>query len=58
MKLKRSDEADYKPKISIKLGRLPTVMEFRDNGPGIHSSLQDEVFKAFFSTRESLGGKA
>ena len=51
MKLKRSDEADYKPKISIKLGPLPTVMEFRDNGPGIHSSLQDEVFKAFFSTK-------
>ncbi len=51
MKLKRSDEADYKPKITVKIGPSPTVMEFSDNGPGVHSSLQDEVFKAFFSTK-------
>lgn len=51
MALKKADEADYKPLISLILGPLPTVMEFSDNGPGVQSSLQDEVFKAFFSTK-------
>lgn len=51
MALKQADEDDYKPTISVILGPLPTVMEFRDNGPGVQSSLQDEVFKAFFSTK-------
>ena len=51
MKLKRSEQADYKPKITVKIGPSPTVMTFSDNGPGIHSSLQDEVFTAFFSTK-------
>jgi signal transduction histidine kinase len=51
MKLKKLDEEDYKPKITVLSGERPTIFEFTDNGPGIHSSLQDEVFKAFFSTK-------
>jgi signal transduction histidine kinase len=51
MKLKKLDEEDYKPKITVVIGERPTIFEFTDNGPGIHSSLQDEVFKAFFSTK-------
>ena len=51
MALKRADETDYEPSISVVLGPLPTLMEFEDNGPGIQSSLAEEVFKAFFSTK-------
>jgi signal transduction histidine kinase len=51
MALKRADEADYKPSITIRLGPFPTLMEFHDNGPGVQASLQEEVFKAFFSTK-------
>jgi len=51
MKLKKLDEEDYKPTINVVIGERPTILEFTDNGPGIHSSLQDEVFKAFFSTK-------
>jgi signal transduction histidine kinase len=51
MALKRQDESDYKPSITILLGPIPMLMQFSDNGPGIQASLQDEVFKAFFSTK-------
>lgn len=51
MALKKADEADYKPLISVILGPIPTVMTFSDNGPGVQASLQEEVFKAFFSTK-------
>ena len=49
--LKQDDEADYKPKIVVSIGPLPTLLEYSDNGPGIQASLQEEVFKAFFSTK-------
>jgi signal transduction histidine kinase len=51
MDLKRADEADYRPAITVRLGPSPNLMEYHDNGPGIQASLQDEVFKAFFSTK-------
>lgn len=49
--LRREDEEDYKPRITVKVGDPPELMEFSDNGPGIQPSLREEVFKAFFSTK-------
>ncbi|MCU1249944.1 MAG: sensor histidine kinase [Edaphobacter sp.] len=51
MKLKKFDEEDCTPRITVVIGERPTIFEFTDNGPGIHLSLQEEVFKAFFSTK-------
>ncbi|WP_210252602.1 ATP-binding protein [Agrobacterium vitis] len=51
MSLQKLDDDRYQPKISIKLCKEPQILEYTDNGPGIHPSLQDEVFKAFFSTK-------
>jgi signal transduction histidine kinase len=51
MDLRRSDEEDYKPSIRVTVGAAPLVMEFTDNGPGVQPSLQEEVFKPFFSTK-------
>jgi signal transduction histidine kinase len=49
--LRRLDEEDYKPKIEVRIGEPPQLMEYTDNGPGIQPSLRDEVFKPFFSTK-------
>ena len=49
--LRREDEEDYKPRIEIRIGEPPDLMEFTDNGPGIQPTLREEVFKAFFSTK-------
>jgi len=51
MDLRRADEDDYVPRITITIGAAPTVMEFTDNGPGVQPSLQQEVFRPFFSTK-------
>jgi signal transduction histidine kinase len=51
MDLRALDEQKYKPNITIAIGKLPNLLEFTDNGPGIQPSLRDEVFKAFFSTK-------
>jgi signal transduction histidine kinase len=49
--LRRRDEDDFKPAITITIGPSPVVLEYTDNGPGIQPSLRDEVFKPFFSTK-------
>lgn len=49
--LRRKDEDDFKPRITVSVGAAPVVMEFTDNGPGIQPSLREEVFKPFFSTK-------
>ncbi|HXH42224.1 MAG TPA: sensor histidine kinase [Bradyrhizobium sp.] len=51
MDLQALDEQKYKPNIAISIGKLPNLLEYTDNGPGIQPSLRDEVFKAFFSTK-------
>jgi signal transduction histidine kinase len=49
--LRRLDEEDYHPRIEVRIGDPPNLMEYTDNGPGIQPSLRDEVFKPFFSTK-------
>lgn len=49
--LKRSEEPDFAPSIEVRIGELPHVMEYSDNGPGIPEALREEVFKAFYSTK-------
>jgi len=49
--LRRRDEDDFKPVITITVGPAPVVLEYTDNGPGIQPSLREEVFKPFFSTK-------
>jgi len=51
MDLRRLDEQDYKPKITLEISNLPNLLEYTDNGPGVQPSLRDEIFKAFFSTK-------
>ncbi len=51
MDLKAEDDEAYQPKIDIILSNGETLMDYTDNGPGIHPSLRDEVFTAFFSTK-------
>ncbi len=42
-------------KIAIAKGECATI-EIRDTGPGIPEDIQDRVFDAYFTTRESEGG--
>lgn len=51
MDLKAEDDESYQPKIEIVLSDDETLMDYTDNGPGIHPSLREEVFTAFFSTK-------
>ena len=51
LKLRKSDEKDFQPQITVTLSSPPVILEFWDNGPGIQPDLQEEVFKAFFSTK-------
>lgn len=51
MDLKTEDDETYRPRIDILLSDGERLMDYTDNGPGIHPSLRDEVFTAFFSTK-------
>lgn len=51
MDLKREDDETYQPRIEIHLSDGERLIEYTDNGPGIHPSLREEVFTAFFSTK-------
>lgn len=51
MDLKAENDETYQPEISIVLSDGETIMDYTDNGPGIHPSLREEVFTAFFSTK-------
>jgi signal transduction histidine kinase len=51
MDLRRLDEDDFRPQITVRIDQSPNLLDYTDNGPGIQPSLRDEVFKAFFSTK-------
>lgn len=51
MDLKSEDDENYQPRIGIVLSDGERLMDYTDNGPGIHPSLREEVFTAFFSTK-------
>lgn len=51
MDLKSEDDDTYQPMIAIVLSAGERLMDYTDNGPGIHPSLREEVFTAFFSTK-------
>ena len=46
-------EPSFKPKISISLESDPPVMMFEDNGRGIAPENRDQVFKMFFSLKDT-----
>jgi signal transduction histidine kinase len=52
LNLTAEDQEDFVPKITIEIGPPPIVLTFTDNGPGIQPELREEVFKAFFSTKD------
>ena len=51
MDLKSEDDKAYQPRIDVVLSEGERLMDYTDNGPGIHPSLREEVFTAFFSTK-------
>jgi signal transduction histidine kinase len=51
MDLRSEDDETYQPRINIVLSDGDRLMDYTDNGPGIHPSLREEVFTAFFSTK-------
>jgi signal transduction histidine kinase len=51
MDLKAEDDDSYQPKIDILLSDGELLMNYSDNGPGIHPSLREDIFTAFFSTK-------
>jgi signal transduction histidine kinase len=51
MDLRREDDETYSPRIDVVLDDATRLIDYTDNGPGIHPSLRDEVFTAFFSTK-------
>lgn len=46
-------ELSYKPKISIRLFDSPPTMIFEDNGPGVAPANREQIFKIFFSLKET-----
>lgn len=51
MDLKGESDESYRARINIVLSDGEQLMDYTDNGPGIHPSLREEVFTAFFSTK-------
>lgn len=51
MDLKSENDETYQPRINILLSDGQQLMDYTDNGPGIHPSLREEIFTAFFSTK-------
>lgn len=51
MDISREQNRSYQPRIDIILSSGPRLIDYTDNGPGIHPSIRNEVFTAFFSTK-------
>lgn len=49
---RRKEEKTYSPRIDVTIDPGAEQVIFADNGPGIDVSLRDDVFKAFFSTKD------
>lgn len=49
---RRADESDFVPKIFIDFDALGREVRFQDNGPGVSPDLKEEIFRAFFSTKD------
>lgn len=49
---RQKEEMTYVPRIDVRIDSGAEQVTFTDNGPGIDLSLRDEVFKAFFSTKD------
>jgi signal transduction histidine kinase len=45
-------DPSFTPKITVTMDSKSRILTFSDNGPGIGKSLQDEIFKPFFSTKD------
>lgn len=52
LKKEARDNRSFTPKISVTVDAKSRMMIFTDNGPGIGTSLKDEIFKPFFSTKD------
>lgn len=53
MDMRRAREPSYQPEIFIGLDGGPPTITFEDNGPGIAPENRDQVFKMFFSLKDS-----
>lgn len=52
LKKEAKDNRSFTPRITVTIDAKSRTMTFTDNGPGIGKSLQDEIFKPFFSTKD------
>lgn len=52
LKKAAKDNPSFTPRITVIIDASARTMKFTDNGPGIGRSLQDEIFKPFFSTKD------
>jgi signal transduction histidine kinase len=46
------EDSSFTPMIIVTMDSKSRLLTFSDNGPGIGKALQDEIFKAFFSTKD------
>lgn len=52
LKMRRSSEADFQPRITIQLETDPVRISFSDNGRGVDPEHQERVFRPFWSLKE------
>lgn len=52
--VERADREEFKPQITVEVADEPPRLRISDNGPGIPSGRQSEVFEAFFSTKPKV----
>lgn len=55
--VERADREEFKPLISVEVLDEPPRLRISDNGPGIPSARQSEVFEAFFSTKPKVAAR-
>lgn len=57
-KKKRTNDADYKPTVSVSTKKINQTIEIKvsDNGNGIPKSIADKIFQPFFTTKPSGQG--
>lgn len=47
------EDSHFVPEIRIEIDSKRRVLTFSDNGPGVGEGLKEDIFKAFFSTKDS-----
>jgi signal transduction histidine kinase len=53
LEVKAEREPSFRPEIKLELQTSPPTIQFEDNGPGVAPENKDQIFKIFFSLKDT-----